>query len=109
MNGNSTRPGYVEIPYTLPQDFTLFVLMGEKNIDVWKRKLDWIVSKGGMVLMLLHPDYIHIGEGRCGPEEYHLRFHFQFLRYVRDPHQGMYYHVLPSDLATYRRKNIVFS
>jgi len=32
--------GYVELPYTLPQDFTLFVLMKEKNVGIWKSKLD---------------------------------------------------------------------
>ena len=49
--------GYVELPYTLAQDFTLFVLMKEQNIDIWKKKLDWIVQKGGMALFL---SLIHI-------------------------------------------------
>ena len=43
--------GYVELPYTLPQDFTLFVLMKERTIDIWKKKLDWIAEKGGMALI----------------------------------------------------------
>jgi peptidoglycan/xylan/chitin deacetylase (PgdA/CDA1 family) len=30
---NST--GYVELPYTLVQDFTLFVVLRERNIDIW--------------------------------------------------------------------------
>ena len=38
------QKGYVELPYTLPQDFLLFVLLQEKNIDIWKRKLDWIAE-----------------------------------------------------------------
>jgi hypothetical protein len=29
-----SRAGFVELPYTLPQDFTLFVLMEEKSIDM---------------------------------------------------------------------------
>ena len=56
-SGNG-KEGYVEIPYTLPQDFTLFILMKQKNIDIWKRKLDWIASKGGMALML-DPSRLH--------------------------------------------------
>jgi hypothetical protein len=47
--------GYVELPYTLPQDFTLFTVMREKDIDIWKKKLDWIVEKGGMALLITHP------------------------------------------------------
>ncbi len=34
--GDGTRPGYVEMPYTLAQDFTLFVLMQEPDIEIWK-------------------------------------------------------------------------
>ena len=30
--------GYVELPYTLVQDFTLFRVLQEKNIDIWKRE-----------------------------------------------------------------------
>ena len=32
--------GYVELPYTLAQDFTLFVLMREKDICIWKKKAE---------------------------------------------------------------------
>lgn len=97
--------GYVEIPYTLPQDFTLFILMRQKNIDIWKKKLDWIVSKGGMALMLIHPDYINPGEGRNGLEEYPLKYYSDFLAYVKKTYQGEYYHVLPKDLAKFWKEN----
>ena len=30
ISANGTGKGYVELPYTLPQDFTLFVLMREE-------------------------------------------------------------------------------
>ncbi len=52
------RSPYVELPYTLPQDFTLFVLLGCRDITVWKEKLEWIVSHGGMALLNTHPDYM---------------------------------------------------
>jgi hypothetical protein len=29
--------------------------MREKDIDIWKKKLDWIVEKGGMALLITHP------------------------------------------------------
>src|SRR5665213_496096 len=43
--------GFVELPYTMAQDFTLFVVLRETNIDIWKKKLDWIVQRGGMALL----------------------------------------------------------
>ena len=57
----SGNEGYLETPYTLPQDFTLFILMRKKNIEIWKNKLDWIVKNGGMALLNTHPDYMNFG------------------------------------------------
>jgi len=105
VNSGNGSEGYVEIPYTLPQDFTLFVLLRQKNIDTWKRKLDWIVSKGGMALMLVHPNYMHPGEGGQGFEEYPLKLYSDFLQYVRNTYRGQYYHVLPRDLARFWKEN----
>ena len=64
--GESRRPakaGYVELPYTLPQDSTLFLLLGERTADMWIRKVDWIASQGGMALVNIHPDYIDFSDG----------------------------------------------
>ncbi len=36
----------------------LVILMQEKNIDIWKQKLDWISEHSGMALLNTHPDYI---------------------------------------------------
>jgi hypothetical protein len=60
---------YLELPYTLPQDHTLFVIMQESSIDIWKKKLDWVAEKGGMALVIIHQDYMDFGdqpEGRPG-------------------------------------------
>lgn len=101
-NGNE---GYVEIPYTLPQDFTLFVLLRQRNIDTWKRKLDWVASNGGMALMLIHPDYVNPGTRRSGNEEYPIKYYSDFLQYVKKTYFGEYYHVLPRDLAKFWKEN----
>jgi hypothetical protein len=37
VQNGSPRKGFVELPYTLPQDFTLFVLMKEKTLTFGKR------------------------------------------------------------------------
>ena len=65
------------------QDFTLFVLLGEKSIDIWTRKLDWVASKGGMALLNSHPDYMNFSGSSCGAEEYPVKFYREFLEYAR--------------------------
>jgi len=97
----STDKGYVELPYTLVQDFTLFILMKQDNIDVWKTKLDWIVEKGGMALLNTHPDYMHFGDNRKGIEEYPASFYSAFLNYVKEQYKDQYWHVLPKDIARF--------
>jgi len=99
IQNGSPAEGYVELPYTLPQDFTLFVLMGRKNIDIWKKKLDWVVAKGGMVLLNVHPDYLNFGDKKCSQEEYPASYYRQFLEYVKERYDGEYWHVLPKELA----------
>ena len=49
---------FVELPYTMPQDHTLFYVLKEKGINIWKKKAEWIVKNHGMVLVLTHPDYL---------------------------------------------------
>ncbi len=104
---NGHRKGYVELPYTLPQDFTLFVLMRARNIDLWKRKLDWVVANGGMVLLITHPDYMNFDDRPIGPEEYSYRLYRELLEYVRTCHAGEYWNVLPREVTRFWVKNLV--
>jgi len=99
--------GYVELPYTLPQDFTLFVLMQEKTIDIWKRKLDWIVLHGGMALINTHPDYMRYEGTELGQEEYPAGYYEEFLRYVKEKYEGQYWHVLPAEIANFWKESVM--
>jgi hypothetical protein len=47
----------VELPITLPQDHTLFVLLGHLDEGLWIKKARQIKSHNGMVLLDTHPDY----------------------------------------------------
>ena len=78
---------YIELPYTLPQDFTLFILMKEKNIDIWKKKLDWIAEKGGMALLNTHPDYMNCNGEKLSIEEYPSKYYEEFLNYVKEKYR----------------------
>jgi peptidoglycan/xylan/chitin deacetylase (PgdA/CDA1 family) len=99
------RRSYVELPYTLPQDFTLFVLMQLDTIDIWKTKLDWIARHGGLALMNTHPDYMNFKGKHCNNEEYPARYYEEFLAYVQANYAGQYWHVLPRELARFWRKS----
>jgi peptidoglycan/xylan/chitin deacetylase (PgdA/CDA1 family) len=51
----------VELPYTMPQDHTLIHLLHRNPTQVWEMKAQWIESRGGMILTLVHPDYCGSG------------------------------------------------
>jgi hypothetical protein len=99
--GQNYQKGYVELPYTLPQDFTLYVLLREQNIEIWKQKLDWIASHGGMALVNTHPDYMNRDGNKLGIEEFPMRYYEEFLEYACTKYTDKYWHVLPRDMARY--------
>lgn len=101
VSGVNGQPGYVELPYTLSQDFTLYVLMNEQNIDIWKKKLDWIASRGGMALFISHPDYMNFTKNKCRLGEYPMHFYREFLEYVKEQYKGVYWNALPREMARF--------
>ena len=97
----STRQGYVELPYTLPQDSTLFLLLQERTTDIWRHKVDWIAAHGGMVLLDTHPDYMAFNQASPTTTEYSVALYEQFLAEVRAKYEGQYWHALPRDIASH--------
>lgn len=105
VRSNSSQKGYVELPYTLPQDFTLFIIMKEKSIDIWKQKLDWIAKNGGMALLVSHPDYMNFNGTKLNYEEYPAEYYEEFLTYIKSKYGEQFWHVLPKDIARFWAKN----
>lgn len=99
--GSNGSSGYYELPYTLSQDFTTFVLMKEKNTDIWREKLDWIYECEGMVLINTHPDYMNFGDKKLEPDEYPYELYMDFLEYVKSSYRGEYCNLLPVELVSY--------
>lgn len=97
---------YVELPYTLPQDHGLFIILKEKDNRIWKEKLEWVAANGGMVLLNSHPDYMKFGAGRCSLEEYPVSYYTDFLEHVKTKYEGQYWHVLPRDMARFWRRAV---
>lgn len=102
---NDSRKGYVELPYTLPQDSTLFLLFLERDLNIWFRKLDWIVQNGGMVLLDTHPDYMRFNGSPRNGYEYPVAFYEEFLDYVSNKYRGQYWLATPKEVAEWHRVN----
>jgi hypothetical protein len=100
------KTGYVELPYTLPQDSTLFLILGEKTNDIWKRKLDWVAQHGGLALVNVHPDYIAFGDV-VGWTEFPVMLYQEFLAHVSAQFGGDAWCALPRDVALFVRESIL--
>src|SRR5205807_8630814 len=91
--------GYVELPYTLIQDFNLFVVLQQTTIETWKKKLDWIAARGGMALLIVHPDYTSFSNNAMSKEEFPVKLYEEFLCYVKEKYAGQYWQALPREVA----------
>jgi peptidoglycan/xylan/chitin deacetylase (PgdA/CDA1 family) len=100
QKGKTPGKGYVELPYTLAQDFTLFILFRERNIAVWKEKLRWIAEHGGMALVNTHPDYMCF-DGSPNYDEYSADLYRDLLTHIESEYRGEYWHLLPHEMATF--------
>ncbi|MBU5612196.1 polysaccharide deacetylase family protein [Geomonas azotofigens] len=96
---------YVVLPYTLPQDFTVFILFREKDISIWKEKLRWIADHGGMALLITHPDYMSF-DGDVGYDEYPHHLYRDLLDHIRTEYEGQYWHQLPHEVACFWNKSV---
>jgi hypothetical protein len=107
VNGKNGRPGYVELPYTLVQDSTLFLLLQEQTCSVWQRKLDWIAERGGMVLLNLHPDYMSLANEAPSPREFSNLHYVEFLSYINQRYSGKFWNVTARELARWYRSQLL--
>jgi hypothetical protein len=48
----------LELPVTTIQDYTLFHLLNQRSIDLWKTQLETILARHGLATFIVHPDYI---------------------------------------------------
>jgi hypothetical protein len=88
----------VELPITLPQDHTLFVLLRGDETP-WLRKAAALRDRGGMALAITHPDYLLDD----GPLEGYRRL---LLAFGADPTA---WHALPHEVADWWRQRAATS
>ena len=99
----ATGGGYTELPYTLPQDSTLFLVLGEETPEIWRTKLDWIADQGGLALVNIHPDYLDFS-GKRTSSCYPSSLVREFFEHLHDRHQGGFWNPLPRELAAWYRQ-----
>jgi len=108
VEGKDGRPGYLEMPYTLVQDFTLFILMKEKSPAIWIDKLEWISKNGGMALVNIHPDYLNF-ENKNELEQFPVSYYSDFLKFVKENYEGKYWNAVPKDVAAYYKNTVTMN
>lgn len=54
----------LELPVTTIQDYPLFYILGDYSIDLWRRQIELIMEKHGLIHLIIHPDYISTGRAR---------------------------------------------
>ena len=100
------KDGYIELPYTLPQDSTLFLLLDEQTPAIWLRKTDWIAKHGGMALLDTHPDYMCFDMQSRRNGEFDVKLYREFIQTVLREHKDAFWNPLPRDLAAYARQTL---
>ena len=86
----------VELPLTTIQDYSLFHILGDYSIALWREQIDSILSRNGLISILTHPDYLI--EKRARAVYVELLSH---LRRLRD--EGKVWFALPGELNRWWR------
>lgn len=85
----------VELPYTMPQDHTLFTLLRQRSIAMWRSQFERIDAAGGLTQVVTHPDPGYLGD------DDKRRLYVAFLDHVR-AREGVW-HTLPREAAEWWR------
>jgi peptidoglycan/xylan/chitin deacetylase (PgdA/CDA1 family) len=82
---------FVELPYTLVQDYTLTSILSETSPRIWLEKIDFIQAYRGMALVNTHPDYLR--------NETTLSIYREFLQNIKDRQES--WNALPQEAAAW--------
>jgi len=85
---------FLELPYTLIQDWTLSIILKESTPQIWLNKLKFIEQYYGMALVITHPDYL------VEPRLWDIYTKFLLILKERDD----YWHALPREVAIWWRE-----
>ena len=89
----------VELPITLPQDHTLFCVLRQRDETMWLEKAAQLRERGGLALLITHPDYMVDAEPRDA--------YGRFLASVED--DATAWTALPRDVSAWWRRRAASS
>jgi hypothetical protein len=87
----------VELPLTCTQDYTLFQILDDYSINLWKKQIALIQENHGLISFIVHPDYLI--EQRAQDTYKALLGHLARLRA-----EGGIWTALPRDVANWWRQ-----
>jgi hypothetical protein len=86
----------LELPLTTTQDYTLFHILNDRSVDLWKAQTELILSKNGLVSFIVHPDYVN--------ESAAMAVYKELLRYLSGLREERpLWFSLPSEVDTWWR------
>jgi hypothetical protein len=86
----------LELPVTMAQDYSLFHILKDYSIGIWKEQISLIREKHGLMQIIIHPDYIRDKAAR--------RVYTEFLCHLSDLRAGgKTWIALPSEAAAWWR------
>lgn len=66
----------LELPLTTIQDYSLFHILGDYSIELWKKQAALILEENGLLSFNIHPDYVIPSKAR--------RVYLELLDYLRE-------------------------
>lgn len=54
----------LELPLTTSQDYAVFYILNEPSIELWKKQINLIRQRNGLISLLTHPDYLIASRNR---------------------------------------------
>jgi hypothetical protein len=89
--------GLVEIPLTTTQDYSLFHILGQHSIDLWKDEVANLAATNGLASFIVHPDYVIESRER--------RVYENLLKYLSEIcSRAKLWQPLPRDVARWWRE-----
>lgn len=86
----------VELPYTMPQDYTLLTLLGRRSPELWIEQAGRIEQQFGLIQLISHPDAGYLGNPR------HRSIYSEFLDAMAE--RDNLWRPLPRELASWWRR-----
>jgi|SRR5579862_3082002 len=66
----------LELPLTTIQDYSLFHILGDYSIELWKKQIALVLEENGLLSFNIHPDYVIPSRAR--------RVYMELLEYLRE-------------------------